>query len=361
MAKQEPKQAELEALRARIDEIDLEILAALNRRARIAQDVGATKERSNAAVFRPEREAQVLARLAEHNQGPLSDDGVAHIYREIMSACRALERTLVVAYLGPRGTFSEQALRTQFGQSVEASACASIEEIFRKVETSAADYGVVPVENSSEGVVGQSLDLLLATNLVITAEIGLKIEHHLWSKGDAALPITRICAHSQALAQCARWLNSHYPGIERVAVSSNGEAARLAASEPGVAAVAGEIAGSYYGLQALAHHIQDDVHNMTRFAILGREESAPSGRDHTSLIVSVPNQPGAVYDILGPLKHHGVSMTRFESRPARMGVWSYYFYIDVAGHRSDPSVAAALHELQSMTGFYKLLGSYPVS
>jgi chorismate mutase/prephenate dehydratase len=219
----------------------------------------------------------------------------------------------------------------------------------------------VPVENSSEGVVSQTLDLLLHTPLSITAEVSLRIEHHLWSASGGDALVKRICAHPQALAQCQRWLALHYPTQERVPVSSNGEAARIAAADPESGAIAGDLAGQHYALTALARHIQDDAQNTTRFAILGGSDAAPSGQDHTSLILSVPNQPGAVYDMLGPLKRHGVSMTRFESRPARTGVWTYYFYIDVEGHRSDPAVAAALAELAATAGFFKNLGSYPVA
>lgn len=350
----------LSALREQIDALDLEILAALNRRAALAQEAGAAKS-PDSGVFRPEREAQVLERLSRSNPGPLPRPALEHIYREVMSACRALERALSVAYLGPPGTFCEQALLSQFGHSVEPLACASIEEIFRKVENGQCDFGVVPVENSSEGVVGQTLDLLLQTPLSITAEVALRIEHHLWTASGGDDGVTRVCAHPQALAQCARWLALHQPHLERVPVASNGEAARIAASDATTAAIAGELAGQHYALSAVARHIQDEAQNTTRFAVLGKSDARPSGHDHTSLILSVANQPGAVYDMLGPFKRHGVSMTRFESRPARTGVWTYYFYVDIEGHRADSAVAAALTELQEHAGFCKILGSYPVA
>jgi len=356
-----PSDDALSALREQIDALDLELLGVLNRRAVLVQQVGETKQKQQASVFRPEREAQVLEQVARNNPGPLPRAALENIYREVISACRALERALSVAYLGPAGTFSEQALLRQFGHSVDTVPCASIAEIFRNVENGVCDYGVVPVENSTEGVVSQTLDLLLQTPLSITAEVALRIEHHLWSCGSPEVALERVCAHPQALAQCARWLALHHPQLERVAVSSNGEAARMAAGDAHAAAIAGDLAGQHYGLVAVARHIQDEAQNTTRFAILGKSDAQPSGHDHTSLILSVANQPGAVYEMLGPFKRHGVSMTRFESRPARTGVWTYYFYIDIEGHRNDPPLAAALLELQEHAGFCKILGSYPVA
>jgi chorismate mutase/prephenate dehydratase len=351
----------LEPLREQIDAIDKQILDLLNRRARIAQEVGHLKAENNAPVFRPEREAQVLRSAAERNPGPLAGSDVQTIFREIMSACRALEKRVTVAYLGPVGTFSEQAVYRQFGHAVEGLACASIDEVFRATEAGTADFGVVPVENSTEGAVNRTLDLLLQTTLAISGEISLAVHHSLMSKNGSMDGIKRICAHSQALAQCQAWLNQHYPNIERQAVASNGEAARLASEDPTAAAIAGEIAGQKYNLQVVNAHIQDDPHNRTRFAVIGRLQTASSGRDQTSLVLSVPNKAGAVYNLLAPLAKHGVSMTRFESRPARMGTWEYYFYVDVEGHAQDDKVAKALAELKENAAFFKLLGSYPFS
>lgn len=349
----------LKPLREQIDAIDVEILDLLNRRARVAQEVGHVKAETNAPVFRPEREAQVLRSVALRNPGPLASDDVQTIFREIMSSCRALERRVTVAYLGPAGTFSEQAVYQQFGHAVEGVPCASIDEVFRAAEAGTADFGVVPVENSSEGAVNRTLDLLLQTTLSISGEVSIPVHHSLMTKTGSMQGVTRICAHSQALAQCQIWLNQHYPNIERQAVASNGEAARLASEDITTAAIAGEIAGQRYNLGVVKAHVQDDPHNRTRFAIIGRLQPAPSGRDQTSLVLSVPNKAGAVYNLLAPLAKHGVSMTRFESRPARIGTWEYYFYIDVEGHAQEQKVANALNELKQNAAFFKLLGSYP--
>jgi chorismate mutase/prephenate dehydratase len=349
----------LKPLRDQIDAIDAQLITLLNQRARVAQQVGHVKAESNAPVFRPEREAQVLERVAEHNHGPLASADLKSIFREVMSACRALEKRVTVAYLGPAGTYSEQAVWQQFGQAVEGLPCVSIDEIFRSVEAGTAEFGVVPVENSSEGAVNRTLDLLMRTTLSISGEVALAVQHSLMTRTGTMDGIRSICAHSQALAQCQAWLNEHYPQLERRAVASNGEAARLAAEEVGVAAIAGDMAARRYGL-AIAHaHIQDDPHNRTRFFVIGTLQPGPSGRDQTSLLLSVPNKSGAVYELLAPLARHGVSMTRFESRPARTGRWEYFFFVDIEGHAEDIKVAEALAELQTQAAFFKLLGSYP--
>ena len=351
----------LTPLREQIDAIDVEILALLNRRAQVAEAVGHVKAETNAPVFRPEREAQVLRAVAERNPGPMQNGDVQTIFREIMSACRALEKRVTVAYLGPAGTFSEQAVYRQFGQAVEAMPCASIDAVFRAAEAGTADFGVVPVENSSEGAINRTLDLLLQTTLAISGEVSIAVHHSLMTKSGAMNGVTRVFAHSQALAQCQVWLTQNHPDLERCAVASNGEAARLASEDPTIAAIAGELAGSHYNLQVVNAHVQDDPHNRTRFAVIGRLQTTPSGRDHTSLVLSVPNQAGAVYNLLAPLAANGVSMTRFESRPARMGSWEYYFYVDVEGHAGDEKVAKALMELRRNAAFLKVLGSYPIS
>ena len=267
---------------------------------------------------------------------------------------------MIVAYLGPAGTFSEQAVYQQFGHAVEGLPCASIDEVFRAAEAGTADFGVVPVENSSEGAINRTLDLMLQTTLSISGELSIAVHHSLMSKSGSMDGVTRICAHSQALAQCQVWLNQNYPNIERHAVASNGEAARIASEDPSAAAIAGEIAGQRYALGVVKAHIQDDPHNRTRFAVVGRMQPSPCGRDQTSLVLAVPNRAGAVYQLLAPLATHGVSMTRFESRPARSGQWEYYFYIDVVGHPDSPNVALALDELRKACGFFKILGTYPV-
>ena len=348
----------LKPLREQIDKIDAQLLALLNQRARVAQEVGHVKAETNAPVFRPEREAQVLAREATNNPGPLPSSDLQTIFREVMSACRALEKRVNVAFLGPAGTYSEQAVWQQFGQAVNEMPCVSIDEIFRSVEAGTADFGVVPVENSTEGTINRTLDLLLQTTLTISGEVALPVHHSLMSQSGSMQGIQRICAHSQALAQCQSWLNQHYPHIERQALASNGEAARLASEDASVAAIASEMAAKRYGL-AIAHaHIQDDPHNRTRFVVIGTLESGVSGRDQTSLVLSVPNKPGAVYELLAPLSRHGVSMTRFESRPARTGGWDYYFYVDIEGHAQEAKVAQALAELKTQAAFFKVLGSY---
>ncbi|QGZ41684.1 chorismate mutase [Pseudoduganella flava] len=351
----------LKPLRDKIDAIDAQLLSLLNERAKVAQEVGHVKAETNAPVFRPEREAQVLRGVAERNPGPLAGTDVQTIFREIMSACRALEKRVTVAYLGPSGTFSEQAVYRQFGQAVDGLPCASIDEVFRATEAGTAEFGVVPVENSSEGAINRTLDLLLQTPLAISGEVAIAVHHSLMTKTGTMDGVTVICAHSQALAQCQVWLNDHYPQIERRAVASNAEAARLASQDASVAAIASEIAGGQYQLGVVHGHIQDDPHNRTRFAIVGKLQPGPSGNDRTSIVLAVPNKAGAVYQLLAPLAQHGVSMTRFESRPARTGTWEYYFYVDVEGHAQNPAVARALAELKSNAAFFKVLGSYPTS
>ncbi len=351
----------LKALRSTIDDVDRRLVQLLNERARLAQQIGELKQAEGAPVYRPEREAEVLRRVAAGNAGPLSDVGLLAVFREVISACRSLEHEIRVAFLGPVGTFSEIALLKQFGSSVEAVPCLSIDEVFRALEAGGVDFAVAPVENSTEGSVTRTLDLLLATPLVIVAEVSLPINHHLMTRSGQMQGVTRICAHAQALAQCVNWLNQHYPAIERQAVASNAEAARLASSDPTVAAIASEAAAGRYQLAPVARHIQDDPANRTRFVVLGRNPTQPSGRDKTSLILAVPNRAGAVHHMLAPLAQHGVSMTRFESRPAKTGAWEYYFYVDIEGHERDPKVALALEQLRGECAFYKSLGSYPVA
>ena len=352
---------DLKPLRDQIDAVDAQILDLLNQRGRIAQSVGHVKAKTDAPVFRPEREAQVLRGVAERNPGPLASSDIQTIFREIMSACRALEKRVTVAFLGPPGTYSEQAALQHFGSAIESMACVSIDEVFRAAEAGTADFGVVPIENSTEGTINRTLDLLLQTPLIISGELSIPVHHSLMTKSGSMEGIRRICAHSQALAQCQTWLNQHFPNIERQAVASNGEAAKMAADDHATAAVASEMAGQKYNLQVVHAHIQDDPQNRTRFAVIGRLQTVPSGNDQTSLALSVKNQAGAVYRMLAPLAKHGVSMTRFESRPARTGSWEYNFFIDVEGHAQDAKVASALAELKEHAAFFKLLGSYPFS
>jgi chorismate mutase/prephenate dehydratase len=354
----------LQALRFQIDALDRQLLELLNQRATLAQHVGEIKKEEGSVVFRPEREAQVIEGLKSANAGPLKTKSIAPIWREIMSACRALETPVRVAYLGPAGTFSEQAALGFFGSSMVPVDSPSIDEVFRMTTAGAADFGVIPVENSTEGVVARSLDLFLTTPLSIVGETSLFVQHNLLCKSATLHNIKVIVAHPQALAQCHGWLNGHLPQAERRPVASNAEGARLASQDDNLAAIASTRAASEYGLHVLAPCIQDDAHNRTRFAILAHPDRQPqpqaSGHDCTSLVVSVLNRPGAVHDMLVPLKLHGVSMSRFESRPARSGQWEYYFYIDLQGHPDDPAVYAALRELRSACAFFKLLGTYPV-
>jgi len=355
---------ELLALRDQIDAVDRQLLALLNRRAALALQVGELKKNEGSVVFRPEREAQVIDGLKNANAGPLPTPSVAPIWREIMSACRSLETPTRVAYLGPAGTFSEQAALGFFGSSMVQVPCASIDEVFRTTSAGAADFGVVPVENSTEGVVARSLDIFLTTPLSIIGETSLFVRHNLLRRTDTLDAIEAVCAHPQALAQCHQWLANHLPQAERRPVSSNAEGARLAGKDATLAAIASERAANEYGLHVVAPAIQDDPHNRTRFVIVTDAQCHPqpraSGHDCTSLVVSVVNRPGAVHDMLVPLKVHGVSMTRLESRPARSGQWEYYFYIDIQGHPDQPEVAAALKELRAACAFFKLLGTYPI-
>ncbi len=349
----------LDRLRDAIDDIDRRLLELLSERARRALEVGEIKKREGSPVYRPEREAAVIAGLQSANPGPLPPGAVAAIWREIMSACRGLEHRLKVAYLGPAGTFSEQAMRQHFGAEVDGLPCPTIDEVFRATEAEAADFGVVPVENSTEGAVNRSLDLFLSSPLLIASEVTVRVRHNLMSLGGEASAVSKVCAHPQALAQCTDWLNRNVPQLERVPVASNAEGARLAAEDATVAAIAGDLALELYGLEAIASGIQDDPLNRTRFLVIGRYRSPPTGRDQTSVILSVPDRAGAVHSLIEPLARHGVSMKRFESRPARQGNWEYYFHIDLIGHEQDAAVAAALGEIRAQAAFFKLLGSYP--
>ncbi|MCJ7838417.1 MAG: prephenate dehydratase [Burkholderiales bacterium] len=350
---------DLAKLRAKIDALDARLLAELNERARLAHAVGKLKQ--GIKVYRPEREAQVLRRLLAQSKGPLGKEALARVYVEIISACRALEQPLAVSYLGPAGTFSEMAVLKMFGGGVQPQACASIDDVFRQTETGGANYGLVPVENSSEGAIGRTHDLLLSTPLKICAETVLRVRQNLMSKSGTLKKIVRVYSHPQSLAQCNLWLSRKLPDVERVPVASNSEAARLAAKEAGAAAIAGDTAVQRHGLKLVARNIEDDPNNTTRFLVLGDQDAAPSGKDLTSIVMSAPNRPGAVHALLTPIARNGVSMTRLESRPARTGRWEYMFYVDVQGHRQDSKVAKALAELEKLAPFLKILGSYPAA
>jgi chorismate mutase/prephenate dehydratase len=348
---------EIAKLRREIDALDEELAKLIDRRAGLAQEIGKLKR--GAPVYRPEREAEILRRLSSKT---LPKERLVAVFREIISACRGLEESIRVAYLGPEGTFSEQAVRKHFGAAVEALPFASVDEAFRRAESGATQFAVVPVENSTEGAVGRTLDLLLATPLKICAEIELRVQQNLMAKGPLK-GVKRIYSHSQSLAQCQGWLAQHLPKAERVAVASNAEAARLASKARGAAAIAGELAAERYGLKILARSIEDAADNTTRFLVLGRIEAGPTGRDRTSLVVSAENKPGAVHALLTPLAEHKVSMSRIESRPSRAksGLWEYVFFIDVEGHEKDAALSRALAALREKAPLVKILGSYPVA
>lgn len=349
----------LSEIRSKIDALDTRLVDLLSARAKLAQQAWHAK--GNASAYKPEREAQVLRRIRELNKGPLSATALTRLFTEIMSACRALEEQMAVAYLGPEGTFSQEAVVKHFGASTGCKPLASIDEVFRAVETGASAYGVVPVENSTEGAVGRTLDLLLNTSARICGEVNLPVRQCLMSNARGRIGIRTVYSHTQSLAQCQQWLSRHLPDAERVAVVSNAEAARMASKDKKAAAIASSTAATLYGLKLLARNIEDDPKNTTRFAVIGTADAAPSGRDKTSLILSTRNVPGAIHDLLTPLAKYGVSMTRLESRPARTGRWEYVFYIDIEGHQLEPQVARALTALGRKAAFLKVLGSYPVA
>ena len=350
---------ELKALRARIDSIDDAMLQLLSERAGIAQQVGRAKKGEK--IYRPEREAQIVRRLREANPGPLSGDTIERLMREIMSACRAVEETTRVAYLGPAGTFSQQAVHKHFGHEVEALAETDIDACFQAVETGRADFAVAPVENSTEGVIGRTLDLIVASPLKICGEVMLPIHQTLMRKQASLDGIRRVYGHAQSLAQCQQWLSRHLPSVERISVVSNSEGARRAAVEPDAATLGSATAAELYGLVVVESRVEDEASNTTRFLVLGQTEASPSGRDKTSLVMGARNQPGAVVKLLQPLADAGISMSKLESRPARSGNWEYLFFVVCEGHRQDPKLAAALAEIGSRAAFLKILGSYPAA
>jgi len=352
---------DISKLRSEIDNLDTELLALLNRRAAVVKKVGGLKDGKR--VYRPEREAEILRRVASDKGGALSPAAAAAVFREIISACRALEQDIHVAYLGPQGTFSEQAVRQHFGQAVVGVPAATIDEAFRSAESGATQFAVAPAENSTDGAVGRTLDLLLTTPLRICGEIDLRVKQNLMSRMKSTGQIRKIYSHAQSLAQCNGWLGQNLPKAERIPVGSNAEAARRAAKEKGAAAIAGESAAALYKLKILAGGIEDDPNNTTRFLVLGNIDSAPTGRDRTSLAMSAENKPGSVHALLSPIAANGVSMSRIESRPAkaRSARWEYVFFIDLEGHQADAKVAAAIGELKQRAPFLKVLGSYPAA
>jgi len=356
---------QLQALRVRIDSLDEQILGLISERARCAEQVAQVKMASlkpgeKPVFYRPEREAWVLKHIMEINPGPLGNEEVARLFREIMSACLALEQPLKVAYLGPEGTFTQAAALKHFGHAVISQPMAAIDEVFREVAAGAVNFGVVPVENSTEGAVNHTLDSFLEHDLVICGEVELRIHHHLLvGENTKTDKISRIYSHAQSLAQCRKWLDAHYPNVERVAVSSNADAAKRVKSEWNSAAIAGDMAAQLYGLSKLYEKIEDRPDNSTRFLIIGNQEVPPTGDDKTSIIVSTNNKPGALHDLLAPFHQNGIDLTRIETRPSRSGKWTYVFFIDFVGHQDDPLIRRVLEQIGQETVALKVLGSYP--
>ncbi|MFD2189695.1 prephenate dehydratase [Pistricoccus aurantiacus] len=354
---------DLDALRKQIDALDSELLQLISRRAQYAQQVASIKTcvDPQTQFYRPEREAEVLRRIMALNDGPLDDEEMARLFREIMSACLALEQPIKVAYLGPEGTFTQQAALKHFGESAISLPMAAIDEVFREVEAGAVHYGVVPVENSTEGVINHTLDSFMDSSMRISGEVVLRIHQHLLvSSTTRRDKISRIYSHPQSFAQCRKWLDAHYPQAERVPVSSNAEAARLVRTEWHSAAIAGDMAAKLYDLEKIYEKVEDRPDNSTRFLIIGNHDVPPSSEDKTSVVVAMRNQPGALHALLEPFHRHQIDLTRLETRPSRSGVWNYVFFIDFRGHQDDPKVAAMLEEVRLRAAELKVLGSYPV-
>lgn len=354
----------LAQIREEINEIDERIQSLINERAKIAQQVGITKGKTDSAVdyYRPEREAEVLRRVLNRNAGPMRDEEMLRLFREIMSACLAQQEPLKIGFLGPEGTFTQTAVHKHFGHSVRALPFHTIDETFQEVECGAADFGVVPIENSTEGSVNNTLDMFLTSPLKIAGEIELKIEQHLMGTQKGLDKIERICAHEQSLAQCRGWIRENLPHVELIGMSSNAAGARRARDEDGTAAIGPEVAADVYELQILVNNIEDRPDNATRFLVVGRELLAPSGDDKTTILISTADTAGGagvLHSLLQPLAAHGVSMTRIESRPSRRKKWDYVFFIDVEGHATEPPVADALAELEKSASLFKVLGAYP--
>ncbi|MGR9114549.1 MAG: prephenate dehydratase [Gammaproteobacteria bacterium] len=351
----------LSQLRDRIDAIDEQILQLINQRAACAIEVAKTKtaQGEQGCFYRPDRESLVLRRIKQLNQGPLSDDTTMRFFRELMSACLALEKPLDVAYLGPEGTFTQQAAIKHFGHAVNTVPAKTITEIFNTVENGHCQFGVVPVENSTEGMINHTLDRFVSSPLKICGEVEIRVHQNLLAIAENQDQITEVLSHQQSLAQCRSWLDSNLPHAKRTEVSSNAEAAKLASQSKSKAAIAGKLAAELYGLNILQHNIEDEANNTTRFIIIGQQVSASTGHDKTSLLVSTGNQPGALYKILEPFAQFGIGMMHIESRPSRQELWDYVFFIDIEGHAEDEKVAKALETLKTRVRMMKILGSYP--
>ena len=356
------EQDALQAIRQQIDSTDQQIQDLLNKRTAMAEQVAKIKVANgdnSGDFYRPDREAMVLRQVMERNEGPLPDKEMARLFREIMSACLAAEKPLQVAYLGPEGSFTQVAALKQFGGSVQLEPLSTIADVFHAVETGSASYGVVPVENSTEGMVSHTLDRFINTSLKINGEVSLRIHHYLLSKSTGLSELNKVYAHPQALAQCRHWLSEHLANCELIAVNSNSEAAKKVKDEPQAAAIAANRAAEIYDLTVLASNIEDEANNTTRFLVIGKQSVGATGADKTALLVSTKNQPGALQVLLKPLADGGISMTRIESRPSGQGVWEYVFFIDIEGHCQDDSVAKALALLEQESSMCRVLGSYP--
>lgn len=351
----------LDELRQSIDALDSQLLALINSRACLAEDVAKVKQLEGEVTdfYRPDREALVLRRMQSENVGPLRDEDVARFFRELMSSCLALEKPLTVAFLGPEGTFTQEASLKHFGHAIKTLATSTISDIFKEVESGAAHYGVVPVENSTEGVITHTLDTFINSPLQICGEVELRIHHHLLSKHEKLNEITVVYSHQQSLGQCRHWLAAHLPNVKTVPVSSNAEAAKLALTEDGAAAIAGEMASQVYGINKLVSNIEDEADNTTRFLVLGSKEFSATGDDKTSLMILTKNVSGALQNVIAPFAYAGISMSRIESRPSRQGTWEYVFFIDIEGHKEDEKVTRVLNELKDHVNVFKVLGSYP--
>ncbi len=350
-------------IRRRIDGLDEQIQNLISQRADAAHEVARIKLAAdpNAHFYRPEREAEVLRTVKSRNRGPLDSETMALLFREIMSACLALEQRLDIAFLGPEGTYTQAAAMKHFGHAVRTVPLASIPDVFREVESGNCHYGVVPVENSTEGVINHTLDMFISSPLRICGEVTLRIHHHLLSTVPSLEQVKTVYSHQQSLAQCRGWLDRNLPQAERIALGSNAEAARMAREKENAAAIAGEAAGEIYRIPPLVRNIEDEPDNTTRFLVIGTQDTGPSGRDKTSLLMSCRNQAGGLHALLTPLVQHGISMTRIESRPSRASLWDYVFFIDVQGHREDQPIITAFDALQAEAQLFKILGSYPVA
>ncbi len=354
---------DIKKIRNKIDSLDKEILELLNERANQAIKISKEKKKIDNSdnFYSPEREAQVINTIKKINSGPLTDDSIIKIYREIMSSCLSLEAPLKVSYLGPEGTYTQIAAKNHFGASVLSVSKSSVEEVFMSVERRETHYGVVPVENSTQGIVSSTLDMFMKSSLKISGEIEMLIHHNVLSKCKVLSDIKKIYAHPQSFSQCKEWLDKNLPNCEKINSASNADAALVISKEKNSAAIASDSAAEIYSLNILAKNIEDNHNNSTRFLVIGDRNTEPSGKDKTSIIVSTKNNSGALYDLLEPLSKYKVSMTRIESRPSRHNNWEYIFYLDLDGHIKDNSLKKANDEIKKKASLYRFLGSYPAA